>query len=394
MIAPTGHSSPPRTAPRRAKLLSVGLAIAFSALITVGAARYQRAEPPPAQPSRTMTVGEHDVTLSPDAPQYNALRLGAAKAASPRYREAVPARVTIDETRASRVGTPLSGRVTAVFVELGQAVKAGDPLFRVASPDIAGLRVERDKAAVDLDVAKTQLDRVRTMVEARALPAKDELEANQTLRQAQLALRLAQSKFASLKVAPGGDNEFTVVAPRAGTIVDKTVLPSQEVSPDAALMTLVDLGSVWVIAELFEADAMGIHNGTFVEITIPSVPGFRESAQVEMVSAIVDPIRHTISVRVRLSNEAGKLRPNTYAQARFAVEATPGAVEVPSTAIVSDGSHKYVYAKEAPGRFVRREVTAGSQRDSVVPIFAGLTDGEVVVEDGAILLDNQIALSN
>jgi RND family efflux transporter MFP subunit len=393
MTEPIYRTPSPPTA-RRAKLLGVSLAVAFSALITVGASRYQRAEPPPAQPSRTMTVGEHDVTLTPDAPQYNALRLGAAKAASPRYREAVPARVTIDETRASRVGTPLSGRVTGVFVELGQAVKAGDPLFRVASPDIAGLRIERDKAAVDLDVAKTQLERVRTMVEARALPAKDELEANQTLRQAQLALRLAQSKFASLKVAAGGDNEFTVVAPRAGTIVEKTVLPSQEVSPEGSLMTLVDLGSVWVIADLFEADAMGIHDGTAVEITSPSMPGFKESTQVEMVSAVVDPVRHTIPVRVRLSNEAGKLRPNAYAQARFAVEPIPGSVEIPSTAIVSNGSRKYVYAQEAPGRFVRREVTAGSQRDSVVPIFAGLREGEVVVEEGAILLDNQIALSN
>lgn len=393
MTEPTRRTPPSSTA-RRAKLLGVSLAVAFSALITVGASRYQRAEPPPAQASATMIVSERGVTLAPNAPQYKALRLGAAKAASPRYREAVPARVTIDETRASRVGAPLSGRITHVYVELGQAVKAGDPLFRVASPDIAGLRIERDKAAVDLEVAKTQLARVRTMVEARALPAKDELEADQTLRQAQLALRLAQSKFASLKVAAGGDNEFTVVAPRSGTIVEKTVLPSQEVSPDGALMTLVDLGHVWVIAELFEADAMGIHDGTAVEITSPSMPGFKGSAQVEMVSAVVDPVRHTIPIRVRLSNEDGKLRPNTYAQARFAVKPTPGSVEVPSTAIVSDGSRKYVYAQEAAGRFVRREVTAGSQRDSVVPIFTGLNEGDVVVEEGAILLDNQIALSN
>jgi RND family efflux transporter MFP subunit len=376
------------------KRIGLGLAVVFSALAVLGASRFKRAEPPPPRESATMTVGASDVTLTPNAPQYKVLRLAPAKAMTARFGDLVPARVTADETRSAKVGSPLSGRVTQVFVELGQSVKTGDPLFSVTSPDLAGLRAERDKAAVDLDVTRTQLARVKAMVEARALPAKDELEADQQLRQAKLALRLAQSKFASLKVSSRGDNEFTVVAPRDGTIVQKDVLPSQEVSPEGSLLSVVDLDHVWVVAELFEADAMGIRESTLAQITIPSLPGFSAETEVQRVSAVVDPSRHTVPVRMRLANPTRQLKPNTYAQVRFAIDPTVGAVEIASTAVVSSGASKYVYVEEGPGKFARREVTTGSLREGFVPVFAGLREAEVVVQDGAILLDNQISLSN
>lgn len=387
----TSSATPP-TAPRRK--LGIIVAVVVSAIAVTGASQFKRADPPATPQSATMTVGSADVTLAPGAPQYKIMRLGAAKAAVMHYSDSVPARVTMDETRASKVGSPLSGRVTQVYVELGQAVKAGDPLFAVASPDIAGLRAERDKAAVDLEVTRTQLARTKAMVEAHALPAKDELEADQQQRQASLALRLAQSKFASLKVSPRGDNEFTVTSPRDGTVVEKNVLPAQEVSPDAGLVSVVDLSHVWVVADLFEADAMGIREGTKVTISSPSLPQLAAETTVEMVSAVVDPIRHTIPVRMRLPNEARALKPNIYAQARFALDPIPGSVEVPSTAIVSDGSRKYVYVESTEGKFERREVTSGSARDGTIPVLTGLREGETVVVEGAILLDNQIALSN
>lgn len=389
---PPSPSGPSPSAPR--KRLGVVVAAAVSALAVIGAAQFKRADPPTPPRSTTMTVGAADVTLASDAPQYKVLRLGTAKAAVMHYSDLVPARVTIDESRASRVGTPLSGRVTQVHVELGQAVGAGEPLFTVSSPDIAGLRAERDKAAVDLEVTRTQLARTKAMVEARALPAKDELQADQQLRQASLALRLAQSKFASLKVSSRKDNEFIVVAPRDGTVVEKNVLPAQEVSSDAVLVSVVDLSQVWVVAELFEADALGIREGTKAKVTSPSLPWLSAETTVERVSSVVDPSRHTIPIRMRLPNDARELKPNVYAQVRFARDPVAGSVELPSTAIVSDGSRTYVYVQSVAGKFERRAVTAGSARDGVVPVYTGLHEGDTVVEEGAILLDNQIALSN
>lgn len=378
---------------RGPKVLGVGAAALVSVVAIWVAARFTREPPPENPPLPGIHVGTDNVELAADAPAWRVLRLAQAKKAEQHESDPFTARVKIDETRASKVGTPLSGRVTAVYVELGQKVKVGDPLFSVASPDIAGLRAERDKASVDVEVAKTALERVKAMVAASAVPAKDELYAGQEYKQALVSMRLAQSKLASLKVSSRKDNEFTVVSPRDGFIVDKDVLPSQEVAAEAALVEVADLSKVWVVAELFEADASGIVQGTKARITSPSVPGYEALADVSMVSAVVDPTRHTVGVRVELPNDEGKLRANIFAEMRFREPAPEGTVETEAGALVSDGARQYVYVEAPKGKFSKREVVAGSARAGIVPIFKGLVPGETVVVEGAILLDNQIDMS-
>ncbi len=377
----------------RATAVGVGLSILASAAAVWVAASFTRDPPPKAAEARGMTVGSADVTLAADAPQWRVLKVAPAKAATVHWSDPVPARVRIDETHASKVGTPLEGRVLSVFVELGQPVKVGEPLFSVASPDVAGLRAEREKASVDLEVAKTRLERVKSMVEAKALPAKDELEASQVYRQAQVAAHLAASKLASLKVG-GGDNEFTVVSPRDGVVVDKGVLPSQQIQRDTAAMMVADVSNVWVLADLFESDAAGIKKGLHVRVTSPSVPHFSADAEVEMVSSVVDPVRHTVPVRVRLPNADGLLKPNIYAQMRFESAPPDGTVEIAAGAIVSNGSRQYVYVQNDKGTLARRDVVVGSVREGRAPVLEGLKVGELVVEEGAILLDNQVALAH
>ena len=368
-------------------------ALVVSGVAIVAALFFHRKLPAEPQPPAGLRVDKDSVTLAGGAPQWKALRLGKAEAAHEHWSDTFPARFRVDEAVASRVGSPLSGRVTQVSVELGQSVKAGAPLFAVASPDIAALRAEQQKAAVDLEVTRAAYERVKAMVEARALPAKDELESDQQEKQAELALKLAKMKLSSLKVSTRGENEFTVVAPRDGVIIEKTVLPGQQVTSDDSLVSVAELDVVWVLADLFEADAAGIANGTTARVTSPSLPGFSEEAPVERVSSVVDPERHTVAVRVKLENREGRMRPNMFAEVTFRTAAAPNAVEMAASALVSDGSKQYAYVLESAGRFVRRNIVAGSQRDGKVTVLSGLKAGETVVEQGAVLLDNQIDLS-
>lgn len=388
--APAG--GPPRPqAPRR--LTGLGIAIFASALAIFAAISFHRKAPPEASEAPGMKVSQDGISLVQGAPQWKVLKLGSVVAPTERWSDPYPARFKVDEAFAAKVGSPLSGRVTNVFIELGQPVKAGQPLFAVASPDIAELRATQQKAAVDLDVAKAAYDRIKAMVEARALPAKDEIESNQQLRQAELSLKLAQTKLSSLKVTSSGDNEFKVLAPRDGAIIEKSVLPSQHVDSADTLVSIADLDDVWVVADLFEADAVGLATGMKARVTSPSLPGFTADADVERVSSVVDPDRHTVGVRVKLKNADGRIRPNTFAEVRFLSAAAQGSTEIAASALVSDGPKQYVYVQDKPGHFVRRDVVAGAVRDGRISIASGLTAGESVVEQGAVLLDNQIDLS-
>jgi len=379
--------------PSRQRLTSLGIAIFASALAIFAAISFHRKPPPEESAAAGMKVGKDGLSLANGAPQWKVLKLGQVVSPSERWSDPYPARFKVDEAFAAKVGSPLSGRVTNVFIELGQPVKAGQPLFAIASPDIAELRAGQQKAAVDLDVAKAAYERIKAMVEARALPAKDEIESDQQLRQAELSLKLAQTKLSSLKVSSSGDNEFKVLAPRDGAVIEKSVLPSQHVDSSDTLVSIADLDAVWVVADLFEADAVGLTAGMKARVTSPSLPGFSADADVERVSSVVDPERHTVGVRVKLANADGRIRPNTFAEVRFLSAAAPGSTEIAASALVSDGPKQYVYVQDKPGHFVRRDVVAGAVRDGRISIASGLKANETVVEQGAVLLDNQIDLS-
>jgi RND family efflux transporter MFP subunit len=285
--------------------------------------------------------------------------------------------------------------VNDVFVELGQKVKKGDPLFTVNSGDLPTLRSELAKATVDVEVASAQYQRVHDMVQARLMPGKEELAAAAQKREAQLGEQAAQSKIQALRVAATkNDNEFKVTAPRAGVVVETSVLPSQEVDSNTTLIQIADVSGVWVLADLFESDASGISVGTPARITLPALPGLTIDGKVDAVSAVVDPDRHSVPVRVRLPNPDGRLKPNQYAEMRFRVAVPASTAEVAATALVSDGATQYVYVQEQPGKLVRRKVVAGPVREGRVIIMSGLAVGETVVEQGGILLDNQIELSH
>jgi membrane fusion protein, heavy metal efflux system len=385
--------------PSRARWLVLVGAIGVAGVAVVAALHYRRPDPPPESPAPGMKVGSDEVALEADAPQWKSIKTGKAEAAQPRWSDPSPATVVIDETKTSRVGSPLEGRVTDVLVHRGQTVKTGATLFVVSSPNLADLRSERDKAVLEEATAKANLDRTQALVDANALPAKELVAAQQQYAEAQLAVRTAGTKLASLHVNGTGNGGFTVTAPRDGVVVERNVDLGQTVTAEAGgLVVIADLSAVWVVADLFEEDVGSLKAGARAKVSLKSLPGVALEGVVDQVSAVIDPDRHTVPIRVRLDNPSGELRPHAYAQVQF-FEPSPAPVQVPASAVMSDGEKSYVYlatpAKDGKGQtFHRRDVTAGSLHEGTVPIYAGLNIGDTIVVQGAVLLDNQIAISN
>lgn len=383
---------PSATAGRSLRLpivICAGVAVAAIVL----ARSYRRPDPPTEPPAPGMRVGSSSVTLATGAPAWKVIKLGTPLPAEPHWSDPIPARVMFDETRTSRLGSPLAGRVTQVVAERGQRVPSGAPLFTVSSPGLAELRSELAKTTAQRTTAHTNLDRVQALVEAGSLPAKELVTARQEATEADLAEKLAEHKLAALRVAGGGDTTFTVVAPRDGVVVEKTVNSGQLVDPsNGSLMAIADLSDVWVVADLFENDVGSLAPGTRAKVSFPT-GGADRDATVEQVSSVVDPDRHTVPVRLRLPNPDGTLRPNAYAMIRI-FDPTPAAVTLPAQAVLSDGARTYVYRKDPDGALRRHDITVGSASSGNVPVLAGLTATDQVVLAGAILLDNQILLDN
>jgi RND family efflux transporter MFP subunit len=356
-----------------------------------GAQHYKRPDPPTEPPAPGMHVGSDFVKLDNDAPAWNVIKLGAPEATAPHWTDPIPAHVTFDEAKTSRLGSPLAGRVAQVMVERGEHVKTGKALFTVSSSGLAELRAELAKAQVERSTARANLDRTQALVDAGSIPAKELIIAKQELTEAELAVKLAEQKLSALRVAGNGESSFTVTAPRDGIVVEKNIAPGQQVDASTgSLVAIADLSDVWIVADIFETDVGALAPGVKAKVTAGTVD---REGEIEHVSGVVDPDRHTVPVRVRLANADGMLRPNAYTTIRF-FDPTSAKVALPASAVMSDGAKSYIYVKGADGQLKRRDITVGSVADGKVPVLDGLQASEQVVLRGAILLDNQIQLDN
>jgi RND family efflux transporter MFP subunit len=372
-------------------LLSIGAAL----LLAVGsislARRHSRPEPKPEEPPPGVRIEGDAFILTPNAPSRAFIATHAPAPPEPQWGDPIPARIVFDESKTSRVGAPLAGRVTVVQVERGQTVKRGDVLFKIASAQLAELVADRQRAEVELTTAKVNLDRVRRAIEAGALPQKELIGANQQFETAKVTLDLANERYRTVTDTGGGQTELVVKAPRDGIVVERAVTPGQSVSPDSgSMLAIADLSSVWVLADVFD-NVDNLHVGMAARVLQPTL-GASYDATVDQVAPVVDPDLHGVAIRINLANPTGMLRPNAFLQVQLS-DPTPTVAKLPETAVLTDGDQSYVYVEKPAGTFKRRNVQVTSAHDEHVAVISGLALDDVVVTYGAILIDNAIALA-
>ncbi|HET8938561.1 MAG TPA: efflux RND transporter periplasmic adaptor subunit [Polyangiales bacterium] len=305
-----------------------------------------------------------------------------------RFSEPMQGRVVVDERRVVRVGSPLAGRVEQVHVELGQRVKRGAPLITITSLQLPALRDALAQADNALTLARADDARVQSMVNERLMPAKEAISSAARLRQAQLAQHEAAARLRALRLDTSQSHRFVLRAEIAGTIVEKHVVGSQAVTPSDSLLQIADLDAgLFVIADVFESDLGTIKEGAPARIKTRNPPFQTLDSRVDMVAHVVDPVRRTVQVRMRVT--AAPLRINQRVEATILRSAPAGAAEIASAAVLSDGDRHGVFVLDDGGKIQRRAVLPGWENAGRVVILAGLNIGERVVEQGAHLLESR-----
>jgi cobalt-zinc-cadmium efflux system membrane fusion protein len=363
-------------------LFIVGLAITVAALLWRPAVS--------GQPSVRYETAEE--SSKGGVQQWSSLRYASVLPVAERWTSPYPARIQVDQTLAARVCAPLRGKVGHVLVELGDQIKAGQPLFEVFSLEVAALRAGRDRAALELDVATGVHQKATVLVDAHVLAGKEEVATAARVRRAELSLELATMQLSSLRVGAQGASRYVVTAPRSGVVIAKNVLPSQQVEPGQTLLEVADIETLWVVADVLDADIDRIDKSGPVVVTSPSRPGISMRSQVQMVDAVVDPHRHTVGVRALLSNPARSLRLNTQVEVTLRERAVPNALEIPASALRFDGKNAFVYVRRPSGALARVTVEASKGRGDHVVVVGGLSVADEVVVEGAALLENDIWL--
>jgi membrane fusion protein, heavy metal efflux system len=387
------HVPPSTGAPNRTRAVLVGggvvALLALAALLLAPRHAVEVARKP------GFTVNGDRIAINAGAPAWSYVELAQATLGAPLPPKPVPGHVAVDEALSEQVLAPLTGRVESVSARLGQRVEKGDRLATVRSVALVDLSKEIDQLRREESAKAQTLQRVRSLVAVRAVPEKDLVAAEQEFGQAQLAREAAELKLRSLEVQPGSEALYGITAQRGGVVVERNVLPGQEVGPERGdpLMVIADLDEVIVTADVPEVDVGDLQLGQEAQITSASFGGRELGGRVEYISEVVDPQRRMVNVRVRVPNPERLLRPNAYVQVAFAPVGEPRVV-VPAGAVVTDDQESVVFVRSGGegGPLERRPVVTGHQRTGQVEITSGLTAGETYVTRGAILLLNAVDL--
>jgi cobalt-zinc-cadmium efflux system membrane fusion protein len=345
------------------------------------------------------------VVIPQDSPKLQQLRVEAIRTAEAPIDEVIsPGKIEANPGGISRIVLPAAGRISSVLVKLGDAVEKGQPVLTLESPDVDAVESSYLQAGAALGQAKANLvkaqsdfDRASDLFQHNAIAKKEVINAENGLAQAKAAVEQAQAsqeqyrrriEMFGLEAGKFGQR-IEVRSPLSGKVLELNVAAGEyRNDTNAPLMTIANLSSVWVSADVPESSIRLIQVGERVDVTLAAYPNEAFRARVMRIADMVDPQTRTIKVRAELENPRGRLRPEMFGSIRH-TESIQMRPVVPVGAVIQGDGHSVVFVEKAPGRFQQTEITTGKRTGDVLPVLSGLKAGDRVVVDGAMLLKTQ-----
>jgi Cu(I)/Ag(I) efflux system membrane fusion protein len=315
--------------------------------------------------------GGDGVTISPAVENSLGVRTEAARIRPLWRRIEATANVDFDETRISHINTRVQGWIVNLRVDAeGERVSKGDLLFEFYSPELVNAQNEYLSAARRgrgpmLDGAAEKL-RALGMIPAQIEALEKEGRASENVR---------------------------IIAPQDGIVTSLSVREGMYIQPNTPIMSLADLSSVWLQAEIFESQAAWVAEGQSVKATLDYMPGTEFNGLVDYVYPVLDPVTRTLRLRLRFDNPDGRLKPNMYARVSIYGRLKPAALTVPREALIQAPGNDRVVLAVGDGEFHVHEVMTGLESGEYVEILAGIREGDEVVTSAQFLIDSEASIS-
>lgn len=346
---------------------------------------------PPAPPAVATLVHDADRIVIPAGSAYRE-RVSMAEVTTNVItpRRVLPAVVEADPAHTVNVLPPLGGHIVSLAVQMGDVVQAGQRLLTIDSGDLAQAYADDDKAAAQLQLTRRALERAHAIAGAGGGAAKDYESAQNDFAQAEAESKRTRARLRALGSLGelNGSREMLVRAPTSGTVTALASAAGSYINdPTVALLTLSDLQTVWVTANVPESDTAFVTRGQAAEVTFPAYPGETFHGTVAFVGAMLEPDTRRTKVRIVFANPDGRLKPNMFATATF-VGRPVTTLLVPTSSLLMNNDSTTVLAEIAPWTFVRRTVVLGADQDEMAPVLSGLEPGTRIVVHGGVLLND------
>ena len=369
----------------------IGLGVLLlAALLTHGFGLFAGSGKGAAEPE--LMVRQGDKILVPEGSALRArLSMVAAASQSVKPKLQLPAVVESDPARTAAVLTPLSGRLIALKVALGDRVSRGQIVAVIDSPDLGQALNDNEKAADSFRLTAKNLERQEAQNKLGVASDRDLDQAKSDHAQAAAEYTRTQGRLKVLGVAPDAKSslrELAVAAPVAGSVTALNVAPGNMINdPTQALMTIADLSTVWVTALVAEKDVAAVAKNQEAQVTLSAYPDRVLRGKVLFVSDVIEADSRRGKIRIAFANGDYTLKPNMFATVVLS-GAERSLVVLPSSALLMNNDRTSVFVATAPWTFERRNVEAELEEGSSVAIRSGVTAGEQVLVKGGILLND------
>jgi len=279
--------------------------------------------------------------------------------------------VGFDENLLSHVHVRTEGWVERLLVVAeGERVRRGQVLFEFYSPELVNAQKEflQEKRRGEQGLTRAASERLR-------------------------ALGIADSQIDELSASGKEKQTIRVLAPRSGIVSSLHIREGMYLKPEMDVMSLADLSSVWMMAEIFEAQADWVAQGQSAEARLDYMPGEVFSGRVDYVYPVLDPETRTLRVRLRFDNPGERLKPNMYAAVTLFGKTHQDALTMPRDALIRAEGNDRVIVALGEGRYRAQQVMTGIESGEWVEIIAGLAAGEQVVTSAQFMLDSEASLA-
>ncbi len=367
-------------------LLIVGGFLGWKAYTTLTA-------PPPITVEPVKAAKSDTITYPYTAPQLAFLKVQVAEAFPEPAIDSLNARLDYDDNHTARIFSPLAGRVTKIIAEVGNVVKAGDPLLQIDSPEFATAEAELAKAEADLVYRKQTFERAKQLIESQAIAQRDLEAASSALQQAEAESMRAKARLQNIALN-GTDRQFILRSPIAGVVSERQVNAGSEVRPDAAhpVFVVTNPQYLWVLVDLPEQYLEKVRMGQTMRVEVDAYPNEFFDSTVTVIADVLDPQTRRVQVRCELdNNKTHKLKAEMFARVSPISERPSELPRVPNSAIFTQGVSSYLFVELSPGVFQRRRVDLSIQGREYSFVKTGLRINERVVTTGALLLNSELS---
>ncbi|MEB2314231.1 MAG: efflux RND transporter periplasmic adaptor subunit [Sorangiineae bacterium] len=321
------------------------------------------------------------VTIDPERQQLIGLRTAPVERTEVGGTWQTVGRVAFDETRIRTVTVKVPVYVEQVVADfIGKKVARGAALFSGYSPDIL--------AAQDQYLIALQSQAAFAPLTDAGAPSGALVEAAR--RKLEL-WDVPKSTISKLERTGKASRSIVFHSPIAGVVTERNVFPGTRLEPGAIAYQVVDLTTVWVLADIYENELARVEAGMSAELALQAYPGRRFDGKVAFIDPVLDAGSRTAKARLAFQNPDGALKPEMYGKVTLTSKARTG-LAIPDDAIIDSGQRKVVFVALGDGKFEPREIVPGVRSGERVEVLSGLDAGERVVTRANFLIDSESRL--